>query len=407
MDFAGYVRSYYLAFPPGLRVVIQYQDEQGVVTTRVIIPKSYFQAYDGREFLKAWCCLRNAERTFRMDRIIDARFLEEPSREPSADFSAGAAGAAEGAGAARASGPAGAAGAFGPAGAAQAATPIKRKKSHHYLLKAACAAFIISCVRGYFKESESGRYSTPSYTRTVIAKIVKSSNPAPARPPPPVKATQVAAARATPAPLRPSSVGGSARVASPGVTATPAKQPGRSSYEITIEKNSALFTRETGISDKGLLSLYASADANRDASLSWSEIAAFQRNLYERYAYRHNNTALRPDEFIAAGGGDCDDWSLVTAGLLRYWGYDPYIGAIRSPDGSEYHAVCLIRVAERPPAYAYYHFDEDGHLNGRPIKAGYYVPIDYDNVGTLSNAVKGHWKLHRMYRPESIYGALM
>ena len=91
MDLAGYVRSYYPAFPPGLRVAIQYQDEQGAVTTRVIIPRSYFQAYDGREFLKAWCCLRNAERTFRMDRIIDARFLEEPSREPSADFSAGAA----------------------------------------------------------------------------------------------------------------------------------------------------------------------------------------------------------------------------------------------------------------------------------------------------------------------------
>jgi hypothetical protein len=67
------------------------------------------------------------------------------------------------------------------------------------------------------------------------------------------------------------------------------------------------------------------ADAGGDGALGWSELASFQAWLDRRYAYRSNEPALRPDEFLAQGGGDCD-WSLFTCGLLRYWGWDPYVG---------------------------------------------------------------------------------
>ena len=76
MDLLRLIKSQYQVFPSGLKLAIRYSDEQGYVTDRVIAPVRYFEAYDGREFLRAWCYLRNAERTFRMDRITTARVVD-------------------------------------------------------------------------------------------------------------------------------------------------------------------------------------------------------------------------------------------------------------------------------------------------------------------------------------------
>ena len=145
----------------------------------------------------------------------------------------------------------------------------------------------------------------------------------------------------------------------------------------------------------------------RDGKLSWEEIGTFQRVLYRGFSYETNQIALRPDEFLASGGGDCEDWSLVTAGLLRFWGYEPYIGSIRSLDDSQGHAVCLVKSNEKPQHSFYFRFKESGTFNGGFVGAGYYVPIDYDLVGGLSNAVGSNWTLKRVYVPERIYGAAM
>lgn len=115
-----------------------------------------------------------------------------------------------------------------------------------------------------------------------------------------------------------------------------------------LEINSVLFRRATGIQSENLEALYAGADTDRDGYLTWREIQGFQRLLLRRYNYRNNATALRPDDFIALGGGDCEDWALVTCGLLRYWGWTGYVGAFYPPMGGNGHAVCLVRWAEKP-----------------------------------------------------------
>ena len=157
----------------------------------------------------------------------------------------------------------------------------------------------------------------------------------------------------------------------------------------------------------GLLAKYATADLNRNSRLSWDEISVFQRELYRNYAYQANDNALRPDEFIDSGGGDCEDWALVTAGLLEFWGYQARVGSIRSPDNSRGHAVCLVFSLEKPSRHFYYHFSETGQFNGDLVEAGYYIPIDYNLIGRLSNAVESGWELRRIYTPEKIYGVAM
>ena len=84
-----------------------------------------------------------------------------------------------------------------------------------------------------------------------------------------------------------------------------------------------------------------------------------------------------------------------------------YIGSIRSPDDRQGHAVCLIKSTDKPQHSFYFRFKESGAFNGTYIGAGYYILIDYDSVGSLTNAVGSNWKLKRVYIPEKIYGTTM
>jgi len=92
--------------------------------------------------------------------------------------------------------------------------------------------------------------------------------------------------------------------------------------------NALVFFRETGIASSSVIALYLRADANANGYLSWDELETFQDRLYRRYEYRQDATALRPDEFPTAGGGDCEAWALLTAGLCRFWGWATYLASI-------------------------------------------------------------------------------
>ena len=98
---------------------------------------------------------------------------------------------------------------------------------------------------------------------------------------------------------------------------------------------------------------------------------------------------------------------MATAGLLQFWGWETYIGSLRSPDDEGAHAVCLVRLSRKPSTYSYYQFEESVNLGGKRIRAGYYVPIDYDHVGSLSNAVGKGWTLKYIRVPADIYGLAM
>jgi hypothetical protein len=171
--------------------------------------------------------------------------------------------------------------------------------------------------------------------------------------------------------------------------------------------NAIVFMNAAGVNDRRVLELCLSADTNTNGYMSWPELEAFQRAIDRPFRYTSNSTALRPDEFISAGGGDCDDWALLTAGLCRFWGWATYVGSI-GPETGTGHAVCLVRMNLKPDAsYAYYHFPERTSFHGKFVPAGYYVPVDYEHVGGLSNAVEKVWRLRGIYEPESIYGKAM
>ena len=169
------------------------------------------------------------------------------------------------------------------------------------------------------------------------------------------------------------------------------------------------FARRTEISDPTLLWLYLEADLDGSGRLSFDELEAFQRKTYKQFRYINNDTALRPDQFVAQGGGDCEDFALYTAGLLRFWGWEPYIASFSPGGGSDPgHALCFsYEAGSLPGAYRYYRLDNYTASDGTVLKNGKYIPIDYDHVGGLSDAVGPGWKLRTVYIPEKIYGLPM
>jgi len=162
-----------------------------------------------------------------------------------------------------------------------------------------------------------------------------------------------------------------------------------------------------GFMDEELVERYLAADLNGSGKLAFSELEAFQDKTFREFEYRSNKLALRPDEFLAAGGGDCEDFALYTAGLLRFWGREPYIGSLGPAGSGSGHAVCLsFEAGSIPAGYTRFTIEEAASW-GPAVKAGVYVPIDYDLVGSLSNAVKPGWKLRDIYVPERIWGQSM
>ena len=67
------------ALRSGSEVYITYHDGSGDFTERKIVPMRRY-AVRGREYLCAWCFLRQEERTFRMDRIGGAVFADPERR---------------------------------------------------------------------------------------------------------------------------------------------------------------------------------------------------------------------------------------------------------------------------------------------------------------------------------------
>lgn len=164
-----------------------------------------------------------------------------------------------------------------------------------------------------------------------------------------------------------------------------------------ITKRMNRYSSETGIYNRELLNLYASADRNGDDSISFRELEEFQKQLFLRYSYIVNNTALPPDDFIRTGGGDCEDWAILTAGLLRFWDISAYIGVLSSGNPDVGHALCLIRYSSPPDDMACW------EVTGTDSHNGYYIPIDYQFVGELSNSLFDDWALTGIHVPENLY----
>jgi hypothetical protein len=161
------------------------------------------------------------------------------------------------------------------------------------------------------------------------------------------------------------------------------------------------FVAATGIRDSDLISRYFEADLDGSGKLSWDELSTFQKKTYNEFRYESNDSALRPDEFLHVGGGDCDDFALYSAGLLRFWGWELYLGCLSPGRGTEGHAICLsYEEGTFSSSFTYFDVAAGSTEDGSPLKRGRYVPIDYDCVGELSNATGKGWKLTEIYVPE-------
>ncbi len=60
--------------------------------------------------------------------------------------------------------------------------------------------------------------------------------------------------------------------------------------------------------------LFLEADTDCDGGLSWRDLEKFQELVAGTFSYTENTRAWRPDEYLTAGKGDCEDFALFTGG---------------------------------------------------------------------------------------------
>jgi len=333
------------------RLRILYSNSEGLRSSRDIRPFRIYRSRYGVTYIQAFCYLKNETRTFRADRVIAVGPAASPMEPilPTVPLSP--------------------ARPYEPPWPQRVEAPSAQPEHRRGGL--AALAVIGLLVIG------------------VVALLRNADSQA-----------QVGVALSTP-------VAAAARAALSGA-ALPAASTAPDLRDAYLAVNAALFEKRTGIHDRRLEAIYAAADSDRNGQLSWAEIKLFQRAVYHIFAYKENDTALRPDQFIDQGGGDCEDWALFTAGLLRYWGWNAEIAGFESPSRADGHAVAFVRVANPIPGIGSYTIVPEGAASDRGLRSGTYIPIDYDEVGSLSSAVGRGWRLVTLWEnPESLYGRVM
>jgi len=371
---------------------ITYASESGESTERTIDVLGTSRAYGDRLYIRAYCQLRGGERTFRADRIIHSEPLAGAHGSYAASFIPTAKTTIN-----VASEPASQAAAY--AGFCSTPEPSCPAPGTHRGGGAAALVLVLGVGAGIFAYYQE----TAGYTRVTSGTAFAST---------PQAALQPAAKPS--GPPKPALE----EVTFGGYLLRTVRSGGKERFEvpelgvvtgIKAEAVSAIrlprFVEAMGFFDPDLAGRYLDADLNGSGRLSFDELRVFQERTYRDFRYEANEPALRPDEFLAAGGGDCEDFALYTAGLLRYWGWDPYIGSLAGSASGIGHAVCLsYEEGSFPEGFMYFDLDAWTTEDGSPLQPGTYVPIDYQHVGSLSNAVEKGWKLRSIYTPEKAWG---
>lgn len=338
-------------------MTIRYRDAAGKVTVRTVTVLRRFGSPYGEGYIRAYCHLRGEERTFRESRILASeRFGTTSTRLPAAPASQNAAGQ-------------------------RGSVPAGRGRSSG-------GGFLVLClfalVGWWVAENPEG-----------IGALRPAPGPVSVIPLPPPKPTPPVVPLPAPAPT-------------PTPTPPPPVPPPAPAREYTLQVSLRIadFVAETGVQSAPVIEWYAEADTNRNGNLDWDELRAFQGRLVREFPYRNNAVAYSPDVFLSAGSGDCEDFALFTCGLLRFWGIDSYLGSLGHDSVAVGHAVALIPLSTVPEGFVYWDLDA-GFTAAAGGPPGIYVPVDYDHVGGLSNAVGPGWTLRWMRRPESVYGMRM
>ena len=396
---------------PGEEGILRYRDADGQVPTRRIEILARFRGRNGMTYIRAFCHLKNEERTFRLDRVFS---FEEEAPSPAEVFRASAALShrvvmrpAAANTAARTSPrpavqakPCPSASAScsaeqpvpGPA-AAPAGTRISLGDVFFFPIKiigylicgffwlyskimvfAICGGVILlmpfAAASKFIEITGFGKPQRAAVSYTIPKQVL---------PLPPAVKTVV-------------------KTVKPPETVKP---------KSSAEPRAVRFAQATGFTSGELCRVYEGADKNRDGKLSWDELRAFQIWMKGTFQYALNSTALRPDAFLAYRKGDCEDWALFTCGILRYWGITSYVGILGCSSAQSGHAVCLFYSGRKPGTGTYYESRGKLGLDGLPVVDGYYIPVDYEKVGSLSNAVLPGFIFEGYYVPEKLYGRTM
>ena len=158
-----------------------------------------------------------------------------------------------------------------------------------------------------------------------------------------------------------------------------------------------LVIENIGHHSQKVLDIFKEADSNNDHKISFNELQRFQNWLVRNFKYKQNETALHPDDFIAQGGGDCEDFAIMTCSMLNYHGVVAFVAGFGRVTTNK-HAVCMVQITEPVPAgFLYYTLK---HWN---ITDGVYIPVDYEKIGGLK-AIDRRWKIARINKPVDMYG---
>ena len=146
--------------------------------------------------------------------------------------------------------------------------------------------------------------------------------------------------------------------------------------------------------------IFRNADSNNDGRISVDELKFFQSWLVGTYKYKENSTAFHPDDFLTQGGGDCEDFAIITTCMLNFHGVVAYVAGFGRVTVNK-HAVCIVEVTnDNALGYLFY------TLQGWGIPSGIYIPVDYETVGGFST-IDRRWKIARISTPVNIYGVYM
>lgn len=374
----------YPALKPGSTVTILYVNGSGETSERTITVGSRYLSGAGVTFLRAYCHLRKEDRTFRLDRVLGV--LESDVRE------AGSSAVTAPATRAVVSEPQRTASVYRntPAPTPRPVSqPAKKRHPVRRFLMLACMVFLFLLLFEDHFESVTVRAALfPQATAALEEARAERRDP----PPPPPDATWTDSYRGQ-------AFHADRKSGVVTYTLTSSGKQFSGMHALRVEVNESLLAAAWGVQHTELTRMFGNADANRDGWLSWGEITHFQSWLFRSYRYLTNATALRPEQFLAAGGGDCEDWAIMTAAFLRFWGMNPSVGIVEGDYGP--HAVTFVPAVNVPAGFL--------RITGwNPTNIEYeevvYAPIDYYVVGGLSTAVGPEFTFLSVHHTPDMFG---
>lgn len=151
-----------------------------------------------------------------------------------------------------------------------------------------------------------------------------------------------------------------------------------------------------------VISIFIRFDLNGSSNISLDELQVFLDYMLTNFSYQANNIALSPSDFLIRRGGDCEDFAIFTSDFLTFWGEDSFVGGLYNARTG--HAIALLKVDIVPKGYQSIDLNKYTGYREIGIPTGIYIPIDYNYLGTYSNATEMGMVLEKIWISKAIIG---